>query len=168
MKHKALSLLAAAIMLSASFPAATAFAGEELVLTPPTPSLQTKGEEDKDDHESLIDKINGGNAAIMGALGKKDWEALAKAAPRTKDWREDLIAIAQTQIGYTENSDGMTHYTEWAKLEEPTEWNALFVSWIADQAGLKERHFPHGVSYDELRSKLSKMGAVKKIGRAHV
>lgn len=51
----------------------------------------------------------------------------------TGDERTDIIGVAKTQIGYTENSDGSTKYGQFLKTSE-TQWSAAFIAWCAYQA----------------------------------
>lgn len=164
MKRRMMSLLAAAMMLTTAIvPASYAFAEEDLVLSVP-------GNEqvmDKTDEESVLDEMNSANESILGALGKKDWEALAKSVEKTGDWREDLVAIAQSQVGYTEESDGTTIYADWAGYENGANWTALFVNWVANKAGLTTKQFPSGDSYASLVNAMRKVNAVKTISRSN-
>ncbi len=114
------------------------------------------------DHEagSELDKINDANASAVGSLGKKDWLALAKKARRTGLWRDDMVSVAISQVGYAQEKDGTTLYGQHADG-----WTALFIAWLADQAGVPEAHFPRESSYSDMCARLEKMGAVKKITR---
>ncbi len=163
----AVFLLAAFCMPRAALAEGDAFADsglvfdeEELVFQEKEPTIP-RGEEEKSD----LDKLNDANASNMGALGRKDWAALAAAVKLTGDWREDLTAIAQSQIGY-DDLDGLTLYHEAFRAAEPKGWTALFISWAADQSGLTDRQFPFGDSYDGLRSAMNQVHAVKKISRS--
>ena len=77
------------------------------------------------------------------------WEIAAKAADRTGDWAEDLLAVAKTQLGYQESSknvalegDDLKGYTYYgAKYGDPYgDRDALFVSFCLEYAGVK--NFP--------------------------
>ena len=63
-----------------------------------------------------------------------DWAAKAASVKLTGKWRDDLVAIAQTQLGYTEE-DGVSLYGEWNGTPD-ADWTALFINWVATQAGL--------------------------------
>ena len=95
-----------------------ALAEDELFFSPNDP-VQERDENDEE--KSELDKLKDMNAAIMEALGKKDWEALAKKVSLTGDWRTDLVKLAESQLGYQEEKDGMTLYTRWAGLEKEAE-----------------------------------------------
>lgn len=92
-----------------------------------------------------------------------DWAAKAAAVKLSGDWRKDLVAIASSQLGYTEE-DGVSLYGEWA--DRPTaDWTAHFINWVATQAGLSEKHFPHGNTYKYLRIEMNDKGALLKCSR---
>ncbi len=67
----------------------------------------------------------------------------------TGNEKEDLIAVAQTQIGYKVDSQGRTKYGAWygesihadAVYFSKASWCAMFISWCADQAGIPESSF---------------------------
>lgn len=69
---------------------------------------------------------------------------------------EDIIAIAETQLGYMEGSlegtvqgyNDCTKYGEWYGLNY-NPWCAMFVSWCADQAGIATNVIPKHASCDE-------------------
>lgn len=53
----------------------------------------------------------------------------------TGDQRSDIIGVALTQVGYTEESGGYTKYGDW--FGRPTaDWCGIFISWCAEQAGV--------------------------------
>nr|MBR4279682.1 SH3 domain-containing protein [Clostridia bacterium] len=159
--RKVLAMLLAVGMLLTMLPAA-ALADEELFFSPKDP-VQQKGEEDKSDFDHFKDL----SASIMETLGHKDWDALAEKVKLTGDWRHDLVNLAQSQIGYQQEKDGMTLYTRWAGEEEAVEdWSAYFINWVADKMGLKEKVFPQGWSYKSLRSKMDGLKALKKVSRS--
>lgn len=167
MIRRVLALLLTAGLLMAMIPMG-ALAEDELFFSPNDP-VQERDENDEE--KSELDKLKDMNAAIMEALGKKDWEALAKKVSLTGDWRTDLVKLAESQLGYQEEKDGMTLYTRWAGLEKEAEekkieWTALFVNWVADQIGLDKKEFPQGTTYKALRSRMNDLGALKKISRS--
>lgn len=53
----------------------------------------------------------------------------------TGNQREDIVAVARTQIGYREDSNNDTKYGEWYGLNYNS-WCAMFVSWCARQANI--------------------------------
>ncbi len=74
----------------------------------------------------------------------------------TGDALEDIIAVAQTQLGYMEGSlegtvqgyNDCTKYGEWYGLNY-NPWCAMFVSWCADQAAIPTNVIPKHASCDE-------------------
>ncbi len=53
----------------------------------------------------------------------------------TGDQRADIIGVALTQVGYLEESGGVTKYGQW--FGRPTaDWCGIFISWCAEQAGV--------------------------------
>lgn len=78
-----------------------------------------------------------------------DWEKTFDSAERTGNWAKDIVAIAQTQISYTESTHnytvladgetqkGYTRYGDW--YGDPYgDWCAMFCSFCIDYAGVKE------------------------------
>lgn len=169
MKRRVLSYLLAACMVTLAVVPAAVWAEEADLYFPPVIDMELGSkEETRSEDATELDKINSDNAASMGSLSKTDWNAKANAAPRTGDWRDDLVALAESQVGYQEGSDGLTIYDQRPEKEkEPVEWTALFISWIADKAGLSKRDFPRGESYEALRQSMNKVHALKKISRAN-
>lgn len=53
----------------------------------------------------------------------------------TGDSLEDIIAIAETQLGYTEGAGDITKYGAWYGMNGQP-WCAMFVSWCANEAGI--------------------------------
>ena len=165
MKRRWLSCLLAVCLLAAALPVS---AGAEMLDFPEielemTPNEETRGEGDE------LDKINKENSGLLESLGKTDWYAAADKALRTGDWREDLVAVAESQIGYQENAQGLTIYDARPAEEqqEPVAWTALFINWVAEKAGLSKKEFPRGEDYKALRKALDKVDAVVKISRAN-
>lgn len=54
---------------------------------------------------------------------------------------QDIVGVAQTQVGYYEGSNSYTKYGDWYGLPN-SDWCAMFVSWCANQAGIDESVFP--------------------------
>ena len=53
----------------------------------------------------------------------------------TGNMRNDIIAVALTQVGYTEGSNNYTKYGVWYG-QPNSPWCGMFVSWCANQAGV--------------------------------
>jgi len=121
---------------------------------------------DQTDDENTLDDVNKDNEALLEALGKKDWASLAASVAKKGDWREDIVAVAQTQVGYAEDENGMTIYTAWSEYKEPQAWTTLFVNWVTVQAGLTEEDFPRLNSYAAFTAQMKKLHALKNIARS--
>lgn len=60
----------------------------------------------------------------------------------TGNYREDIVAVAKTQIGYQEGDNNDTKYGDWYGLPNQP-WCAMFVSWCARQAGVPKTIVPN-------------------------
>lgn len=81
------------------------------------------------------------------------WEQTMADAPLTGEWRNDLLAVAQTQLGYQESQNnyivmedgettrGYTRYGAWDG-NPYEEWCASFVSFCLHYADVPEGKFP--------------------------
>lgn len=58
----------------------------------------------------------------------------------TGNQAQDIVGIAETQVGYYEGSNGYTKYGDWYGMPN-ADWCAMFVSWCADQAGVDSSVF---------------------------
>ena len=165
MKRRVLALMTTlSLLLMAVMPASATWDEEDEELFAPGSSLvQGKDEEEKTETEGALDDLNQSNASNIGAMGQKDWAALAKAAANTGKWRDDFVAVAESQLGYEANPDGTSIYGDEEDAE--TSWTALFLRWAADKAGFG-RHFPKGDTYDALLKAMKNIKAVKKISRS--
>ena len=161
MKRRMISWLMALCMLVLAVAPTGVVVAEELYF----PEIELEvGKNEETRGEDELGSLNNSNLGGIGALTQKDWAAAAKTIRLTGAWREDIVNIARTQIGYSENSNGLTIYHD-EKAEEATDWTALFVNWVADQAGLTTKQFPHANEYASLRSAMDKVHALKKISR---
>lgn len=82
----------------------------------------------------------------------EDWEATFAHVDLTGEWPEDLLAIAETQIGYCESEQnfqlgddgerhGYTRYGDW--YENPYGvWDGLFVLFCMEYAGIDTDYLP--------------------------
>ncbi len=84
------------------------------------------------------------------------WKRSVSGAKLTGEWAMDLIAIAETQIGYRESTrnyqvnaegkiKGYTRYGDWYGLEYE-DWCAMFVSFCLNYANVPETAFPREAS----------------------
>ncbi len=88
---------------------------------------------------------------------QEDWTDSVSGVELTGDWRSDVIAVAKSQIGYTESSKnymvdedgetkkGYTRYGQW--YGEPyRDWDAMFVSFCLHYANVSAEIFPQEAS----------------------
>jgi len=86
--------------------------------------------------------------AVRTYESKEDWEATMSNVTLTGDWRDDVVAIALSQLGYEESTvnfeitssgsqKGYTRYGHWIGAEY-TDWCAAFVSFCYYYAGVKQ------------------------------
>ncbi|MCD8018104.1 MAG: VWA domain-containing protein [Clostridiales bacterium] len=96
-----------------------------------------------------------------------DWEATLPALSGV--WAEDVVAIAESQIGYTESivnytldDDGETHkgYTRYGAWygNKYGDWCAMFVSFCLHYAGVPESDFPETSGVNAWTVSLDDMG----------
>ncbi len=96
---------------------------------------------------------------LVTALPLTTFAAYENTHVNTGNQIEDLIAVATTQIGYTEGnstsqqggtsggSGNYTKYGAWYGIN-PGAWCAMFVSWCANQAGISSSIIPKHASCD--------------------
>ncbi|MBQ3183221.1 MAG: CHAP domain-containing protein, partial [Clostridia bacterium] len=97
---------------------------------------------------------------LVTALPLTAFAAYENTHTNTGNQIEDLIAVATTQIGYTEGntvsagtsgttggSGNYTKYGAWYGIN-PGAWCAMFVSWCANQAGISSSIIPKHASCD--------------------
>lgn len=87
---------------------------------------------------------------------QENWEESMKDVSLSGDWAADLVAIAQSQVGYQESekdirvdSDGKTQgYTRYGAWAGPAyaEWCAIFVGFCLHYANVPETAFPWDAS----------------------
>lgn len=103
------------------------------------------------------------------AEGKNIWKKSVSGAKLTGDWRKDLVAIAQTQIGYRESSvdfivdeegvkRGYTRYGDWYGSMYG-EWCSTFIAFCCEYANIPKGLFPRAALVGDLMDKLDDMGA---------
>lgn len=98
------------------------------------------------------------------------WEKTFASAKRTGNWAKDIVAIAKTQIGYTESTHnytvladgetqkGYTRYGDW--YGDPYgDWCAMFCSFCIDYAGVEE--YPLESNCDDWIQALRKQDAYR-------
>lgn len=68
-----------------------------------------------------------------------------------------LITVAESQVGYTEESGEYTKYGSWYGAN-PAPWCAIFISWCANQAGISKSVIPKHASCDDGMNFFKKQG----------
>jgi len=79
----------------------------------------------------------------------------------TGDQRSDIIAVAKTQLGYTEGSNNYTKYGVWYG-QPNSAWCGMFVAWCANQAGV-----PTSILRKYARANPTGYGLSAKDGRSY-
>ncbi|MBE5803140.1 MAG: CHAP domain-containing protein [Clostridiales bacterium] len=98
----------------------------------------------------------------------EDWDASVSGVRLTGDWREDLVAVARTQIGVAESTRnfiineqgevaGYTRYGHWYGANY-SEWCAMFVSFCLHYAKIPAAAFPQEAGCSTWQRQLSAMG----------
>ncbi|MBR5515466.1 MAG: SH3 domain-containing protein, partial [Clostridia bacterium] len=96
---------------------------------------------------------------VIAALPFSSFAAYENTHTNTGNQIEDLIAVANTQVGYKEGNNssqldgtvaGSGNYTKYGKWYgiNPGAWCAMFVSWCANQAGISTSIIPKHASCD--------------------
>ena len=103
-----------------------------------------------------------------------DWEATLPDA-QTGEWRTDLSAVAQSQIGYTESSTdtmvngagetcGYTRYGAWYG-DEYGDWNGMFLAFCLHYAEIPEDAVKASADVPEMLKTAQKKGFYKEAGQ---
>ena len=98
-----------------------------------------------------------------------DWENTVKGVKLTGDWRKDLIAIAETQLGYQESEynfeidengkqQGFTRYGAWYGAAY-SDWCGMFVAFCLNYAEIPEASVPRDAHCEILKQKMNSLGA---------
>ena len=83
------------------------------------------------------------------------WEATLSGVERTGDWYQDVLAVAESQLGYTESTrnyavweddslHGYTRYGAWYGVPYG-DWCGMFVSFCLNYAGVEGMPYNYGV-----------------------
>ena len=117
----------------------------------------------KEEHEHTADCLVNPNAEI-------DAEYDAKTPDRTDaDWAEDMVLVAQSQLGYTESKadvdedgNGYTMYADQYYKDKPmvyADWDSTFVAYCLYHAGVPQDIIPQYASISALRGELARMNS---------
>ncbi|MDY4970949.1 MAG: hypothetical protein SO101_11940, partial [Lachnospiraceae bacterium] len=117
---------------------------------------------EKEEHEHTLKCYSDPEADVETA---EIWEGTIPEQ-LSGEWAEDITAIAQSQLGYTESTrnyqvegtdtiKGCTRYGTW--YGEPySDWDAMFVSFCLNYAGISEKSFPRESDASRWMEELSK------------
>lgn len=75
----------------------------------------------------------------------------------TGNYRNDMLAVAQSQIGYQESKTGETIYSAWAG-QPGLPWCSEFIAWCANKAGIPTSVIPVGTYSKAYRKFFSEQG----------
>ena len=105
---------------------------------------------------------------------REQWEQTFVGVTLTGDWRQDVIAIAETQLGYTESTrnyavweDGTTHgYTRYGQWygDPYGDWSGMFASFCLNYAQIPASAVPRGEYCQDWISALSDCGLYRAAG----
>ena len=105
---------------------------------------------------------------------REQWEQTFAGVTLTGDWRQDVIAIAETQLGYTESTrnyavweDGTTHgYTRYGQWygDPYGDWSGMFASFCLNYAQIPASAVPRGEYCQDWISALSDCGLYRAAG----
>lgn len=99
----------------------------------------------------------------------EEWQAANAEAVVTGNWAEDLVSVAQTQLGYEQSeknfeidpADGVTlrYYSRYGQSygNPYGEWDVMFLSYCLKYAGIPQSAIPQEASVLALRSSMSDM-----------
>lgn len=99
----------------------------------------------------------------------EEWQAANAEAVMTGNWAEDLVSVAQTQLGYEQSeknfeidpADGVTlrYYSRYGQSygNPYGEWDVMFLSYCLKYAGIPQSAIPQEASVLALRSSMSDM-----------
>lgn len=103
-----------------------------------------------------------------------DWEPITDKVKLTGNYREDLLAVAKTQLGYSESQrnyltedgilkKGYTRYGDWYGIPYG-DWDAMFVSFCLHYAGVPEEELPRGSNSREWMELLERNRLMTAVG----
>ena len=103
-----------------------------------------------------------------------DWQRMFADYPFTGKLRQDLVGIAQTQVGYTESEwnfevdgsglrRGYTRYGAWYGAPYSS-WSAMFVSFCLQYAGAEPEEFPGNTGAGSMAAAWNRLGRYAPAG----
>ncbi len=118
-----------------------------------------------EEHEHVLSCYSDSEADVESPMV---YEQTVSQVELTDDWRDDIIAVAQTQLGYTESEKnyavmddgetikGYTRYGEWYG-NKYGDWAGMFVSFCLNYAGVHESVMPFEENSEKRISALREM-----------
>lgn len=113
-------------------------------------------DEDEEENENLPEKPVSNPEADLE--DENDWNLMFSFLPRTGNWADDLVLVAESQLGYTESKEnfeavlnedkdgydlfGWTRYGAWYGYPYG-DWCATFISFCLSYAGIPAEAFPY-------------------------
>ena len=101
---------------------------------------------------------------------EQEWEAMAGELELTGNWSQDLLILAQSQLGYSESSlnvvlsgeelHGYTRYADWYGTAYQ-DWNSLFVAFCMHYAGIPGEEVPVYSDAERWYEKLEEKGLLQ-------
>lgn len=125
----------------------------------------------KEEHEHSLACYSNPEADLESASA---WERSISGIVLTGNWADDVIAVAQNQIGYAESAQnyivtedgevkGITRYGQW--YGDPYgDWCAMFVSFCLNYAGIPEAAVPYEANCADWVSALSAASLYRSAG----
>ena len=112
--------------------------------------------------------------AVIERESKSDWEKSLKGVQLGDDWRENILAIARSQLGYRESdrnfiidgsgkNKGYTRYGDWYG-NEYQDWCAIFCAFVVNYAGIPSSAVASGDNSERWREELEYYGAYEARG----
>ena len=122
---------------------------------------------------AVLVMLGTGYAMILPAATMENGQA-AESVELSGDWGEDLAAVAQSQIGYTESSTdtvvndagetcGSTRYGEWYG-DEYGDWNGMFLAFCLHYAEIPEDAVKASADVSEMLKTAQKKGFYEEAG----
>ena len=130
--------------------------------------VETEAEADPDPEELEENEPQGDPTADLES--RSTWESTIPYSELTGHWNEDLVRVAQSQLGYTESvlnyvvlesgaHKGYTRYGAWYGIPYG-DWCAMFVSFCLHYAGVPEDKVPLYAGCTSWVEKLDELGLV--------
>ena len=112
-------------------------------------------------------------AAVLAMLCSPVLGAYENTHRNTGNQNEDILKVSLTQLGYPEGTNNLTKFGQWyatvldARRESSAgfangAWCAMYTSWCANQAGIKESTLPYYALVADGVDKFKKMNLYKK------